>query len=110
MAAPRGTITRRAVLSYSQLRELSGFPDLLLKDYQGILQDSVYIAGEVDSLEVIIIENKEDIIELQDSHYPNVSTQLQFLQQQINGLPEFTVDTTGFTTDTTLITTDKVAA
>ncbi len=38
------------------------------------------------------------------------SAQVQFLQQQINGLPEFTIDTTGFTTDTTLITTDKVIA
>ena len=38
------------------------------------------------------------------------STQSQWLQQQINGLPEFTIDTTGFTTDTTLITTDKVIA
>lgn len=33
-----------------------------------------------------------------------------YLQQQIDGLPEFTMDTTGFTTDTTLITTDKVTA
>jgi len=38
------------------------------------------------------------------------SAQVQFLQQQIDGLPEFTIDTTGFTTDTTLITTDKVIA
>jgi len=38
------------------------------------------------------------------------SSQVQFLQQQIDGLPEFTIDTTGFTTDTTFITTDKVIA
>lgn len=38
------------------------------------------------------------------------SPQSQWLQQQIDGLPEFTVDTTGFTTDTTFITTDKVIA
>ena len=38
------------------------------------------------------------------------SAQNQWLQQQINGLPEFTIDTTGFTTDTTFITTDKVIA
>ena len=38
------------------------------------------------------------------------NSQVQFLQQQINGLPEFTIDTTGFTTDTTFITTDKVTA
>ena len=38
------------------------------------------------------------------------NSQTQWLQQQINGLPEFTIDTTGFTTDTTFITTDKVIA
>lgn len=38
------------------------------------------------------------------------SAQNQWLQRQINGLPEFTIDTTGFATDTTLITTDKVIA
>jgi len=38
------------------------------------------------------------------------SAQSQWLQRQINGLPEFTIDTTGFTADTTLITTDKAVA
>jgi hypothetical protein len=38
------------------------------------------------------------------------SSQIQFLQQQLNGLPEFTIDTSGFTTDLTFITTDKVIA
>jgi len=38
------------------------------------------------------------------------SAQNQWLQRQISGLPEFTIDTTGFTVDTTLITTDKVIA
>tara|TARA_R110001606_G_scaffold374108_1_gene531771 strand:+ start:1127 stop:1462 length:336 start_codon:yes stop_codon:yes gene_type:complete len=111
MAEPRATTTQRAVLSYSQLKSMvDKWPDLLIKDYQGIGQDSTYIAGEIDDLEVIVIENKEDIIELQDSHYPNVSTQIQFLQQQFNGLPEFTIDTTGFTFDSTEITFDKVIA
>lgn len=38
------------------------------------------------------------------------STQAQWLQRQIDGLPELTIDTTGFTIDITLITTDKVIA
>jgi hypothetical protein len=38
------------------------------------------------------------------------SSQTQWIQQQLNGLPEFTIDTTGFTADTTFITTDKVIA
>jgi len=42
--------------------------------------------------------------------YSGFMAQLQFLQRQFDGLPEFTIDTSGFTTDTTLITTDKVIA
>jgi len=38
------------------------------------------------------------------------SAQLQQVRKELNGLPEFTMDTTGFTTDTTFITTDKVIA
>ena len=38
------------------------------------------------------------------------SAQTQFLQQQIDGLPEFTIDTTGFTMDSTEWTMDKVLA
>jgi len=38
------------------------------------------------------------------------SIQAQWLQRQIDGLPELTIDTTGFTIDTTIITTDKVIA
>ena len=118
MADPRRVSTRRAVLSYSQLKELNpNWVDLMTKDYQGILQDFAFNADEIDTLELRVIKNeediviiKEDIIELQDSHYPNISAQVQFLQQQFDGLPEFTIDTSGFTTDTTLITTDKVIA
>ena len=98
------------MLSFGRLKELTNWPDLLINDYQGILQDASFIAGEVDGLDVIILENKGAITELQNSQYPNVSAQVQFLQQQINGLPEFTIDTTGFTTDLTTITTDKVIA
>jgi hypothetical protein len=35
------------------------------------------------------------------------SPQVQFLQQQVNGLPKFTCDTTGFTADSTEWTADK---
>jgi len=115
MATPRRTSTRRAVLSFERLKELtkaSGavWSDLLIEDYQGIIQDFVANADSIDTLEVRIIINEGDILDLQDSHYPNMATQVQFLQQQINGLPEFTIDTSGFTTDLTFITTDKVVA
>jgi hypothetical protein len=38
------------------------------------------------------------------------SAQIQQLRKELNGLPDFTIDTTGFTVDTTLITTDKATA
>ena len=44
------------------------------------------------------------------SNGPSILSQLQLIQRQIDGPPEFTVDTAGFTTDTTFITTDKVIA
>lgn len=57
-----------------------------------------------------IDQNTEDIAELQNYSSNAFNTQMQFLQQQITGLPVFTIDTSGFTTDTSLITTDKVIA
>ena len=101
MADPRRVSTRRAVLSYDRLKQLTEmagaeWPDLLIKDYQGIIQD--------------FISNADSIDEMRNSHYPNTSTQVQFLQRQIDGLPEFTMDTEGFTMDTTDFTMDKVIA
>ena len=40
----------------------------------------------------------------------SITSQILWLEQQINGASELTIDSTGFTTDTTLITTDKVIA
>ena len=48
-----------------------------------------------------------DIISFNSSGF---SSQVQWLQKQLNGLPELTCDTSGFTTDLTFITTDKVIA
>ena len=58
---PRRTSTRRAVLSYDQLKKLtidsgSEWPDLLVKDYQGILQDTAFLADETDKVEASLIE------------------------------------------------------
>ena len=56
MAEPRRALSRRAALSYQQLKNVtteSGAPwaDILLKDYQGILQDSTLIFDEIDALD-----------------------------------------------------------
>ena len=66
MADPRRTSTRRAVLGYDQLKNLTkdaGFewPNLLIKDYQGIIQDFVFLADSDDSLEIRIFDNEGNI-------------------------------------------------
>tara|TARA_R110000765_G_scaffold177205_1_gene282521 strand:+ start:899 stop:1192 length:294 start_codon:yes stop_codon:yes gene_type:complete len=54
--------------------------------------------------------NNDPIADLSSFSTNGFSSQVQWLQQQIDGLPEFTVDTTGFTFDSTKITFDKVVA
>ena len=56
MAESRRTTTRRAVLSYDQYKDLYKsikivLPDLLVKDYQGILQDFIFLSDEIDDTE-----------------------------------------------------------
>ena len=70
MADPRSTISRRAALSNERLKELtakSGFrwPDLLINDYQGIIQDSTFLADEIDDLELVVIDNTKRISNLE---------------------------------------------
>jgi len=66
MTEPRRVSTRRAVLSYSQIKELNPrFKDLMVKDYQGILQDFAFTADEIDALEVTVLKNQADIVDLQ---------------------------------------------
>ena len=54
--------------------------------------------------------NTDPIADLSSFSTNGFSSQAQWLQQQINGLPEFTMDTSGFTFDSTKITFDKVVA
>ena len=55
-------------------------------------------------------DNEAAINALELSDHPNTAMQMQYIQMQINGLPNLTIDTAGFTVDTTSITTDKVIA
>ena len=69
MTDPRRVKTRRAVLSYDQYKDLYrqagiNLPDLLIKDYQGIFQDFVFTATEIDSIDVRVTKNEEDIVEV----------------------------------------------
>ncbi len=66
MADPRQASTRRAALGYDQLKRItkeSGteWPPLLIKDYQGILQDFVFLANDADQFDERILQNSDDI-------------------------------------------------
>ncbi|HHZ71043.1 MAG TPA: hypothetical protein EYN67_08420 [Flavobacteriales bacterium] len=66
MADPRQASTRRAALGYDQLKRMtkeSGneWPTLLIKDYQGILQDFIFLANDADEIDEKITQNTSDI-------------------------------------------------
>ena len=54
--------------------------------------------------------NTDPISQIGNEGISNFSSQLQQVRKELNGLPEFTIDTSGFTTDLTFITADKVIA
>ena len=54
--------------------------------------------------------NVDIVGDLQNFSTNGFSSNVQWLQKQVDGLPEFTIDTTGFTFDSTEITFDKVIA
>jgi hypothetical protein len=53
-------------------------------------------------------EDASAVTNLQESN--RYTSNIQQLQKQLDGLPEFTIDTTGFTSDLTFLTADKVTA
>ena len=65
-------------------------------------------SGAISDNTDLINDNTDAINEV--PIYSGFMAQVQFLQRQLDGLPELTIDTSGFTTDTTFITTDKVIA
>jgi hypothetical protein len=52
----------------------------------------------------------DPIADLENSNSNGFSSQVQWMQQQINGLPAFTMETEGFTMDADEWTMDKVTA
>ena len=54
--------------------------------------------------------NNDPLSDLENLSNNSFSSQVQQIQKEIDGLPEFTIDTSGFTTDLSFITTDKVIA
>jgi hypothetical protein len=91
-------------------------PPPFLKIPKAFLQDRE-VRAFIEQQNTIIFQlyqklggSNDPISDLSNFSTSGNSSQVQFLQQQIDGLPEFTIDTSGFTTDTTEITTDKVIA
>jgi hypothetical protein len=76
-----------------------------------IIVNSTNIATNADAINdnTDLINDNTDLIN-ETPVYSGFMAQIQFLQRQFDGLPEFTIDTSGFTTDSTFITTDKVIA
>lgn len=96
---PRRVSTRRAVLSYDQLGRLtkeSGFewPDLLIKDYQGIIQDFAFTADEIDDLEVRVAANEVAIAALE--------VRVEALEIRVVALEYKVFSTVNIDSDTTL--------
>ncbi len=87
MADPRRTSTRRAVLSYDQLKRLTdeaGFkwPDLLIKDYQGIIQDFITLADDADIFEVDIANLKTRVAALEYKVFETVFTDVDYESEE----------------------------
>lgn len=62
-------------------------------------------------VELISEQSNNTTVKVDDSFRASAMTAYeQWLQKQIDGLPEFTVDTSGYTTDLSYITTDKAIA
>ena len=98
MATPRSVSSRRAALSYDQLKNLVPWPDLVIKDYQGIGQDTRFLADEIDDLEIRVIVNEEDIVQLKQDvidlniRVDNVELRLDALEYLVFNIVNTTVD------------------
>ena len=69
--------------------------------------ESVTSQTNTSTSTIEIIETTIEVIESSNVSFTSI---LQQTIKRLDGLSEFTIDTSGFTTDTTLITADKVIA
>lgn len=87
----------------------------LIEIVNGIIEDLTALTLQVEANTLNIAKNADDIAENTQeidelAKFAGLVSKVEFCQQQIDGLPVFTIDTSGFTTDTSLITTDKSIA
>lgn len=81
-------------------------PDAFSKDRE--------VRAYVEQLQTIVFQlynrtggDGDEITDLIEGNTSSLDSNLQQVIKRLNGLPQFTIDTTGFTVDTTLITVDK---
>ena len=118
-------IKQQNVIIFQLWNRVGGNVDIVSEGTDGVAENALNIAINAGNISTnatnistnagAIIDNTDLINENTDAInevpiYSGFMAQVQFLQRQLDGLPELTIDTSGFTTDTTFITTDKVIA
>ena len=85
MAETRRSQTRRGVLGYDHLKKLTNWHPLLIKDYQGILQDFAFLADSEDDLELRIdgLQERIEVLEFKAFETINTTTSLTTSGYQI---------------------------
>lgn len=128
----RSFIEQQNVIIFQLWNRTGANVDLVGEGAEGVAENSENIAinalaitGNTDQIAInadAIIDNTDlindntDLINVNSGLindtpvYSGFMAQIQFLQMQFDGLPEFTCDTTGFTADSTEWTADKVIA
>ena len=115
----KGNLTLRFTRFLESLTETTNASTTIINDNADDIEDNTVLIG-INT--IAINNNASDISDNTDlinansglideiPVYSGFMAQMQFLQRQFDGLPEFTIDTSGFTTDLTFITTDKAIA
>jgi len=107
----RAFIEQQNTIIFQLWNRTGGVIDIVGGNAEGVEENAANIlinSGLIADNTGAISDNTDLINEIPT--YSGFMAQIQFLQRQFDGLPEFTIDTSGFTTDTTFITTDKVIA
>ncbi len=97
MADPTQTRSRRAIISYNQLKDITGWPDLLVNDYQGIFPDFVTLADNDDAMDAKIAANTTNIA----TNAANITTNATNIATNTANI---TTNSTNIATNTTNLT------
>lgn len=115
----KGNPTLRFTRFLESLTETTNTTTIVITDNTEAIEDNTTnIATNADAINdnTDLISDNTDLINdnsgliNETPVYSGFMAQIQFLQRQFDGLPEFTMDTEGFTMDSTEWTMDKVLA